>query len=67
MFGAVNTRRLIITGNIECTGQENSLFSCPGFDPNVPTQCSSDHTQDIGVICLCMLYLLNYILERPYF
>ena len=66
MFGAVNIRHLIITGKVGCTGQETSLSSCPGFDPNVPTQYSSDHTQDVGVVCLCMLYLLYYIPERSF-
>ena len=56
MFGAANPKRPIVTGNVGCTGQETLLSSCPGFDPNAPTQCSSDHSQDVGVVCLCMLY-----------
>ena len=52
MFGVANSKQPIITGNVNCIGQETSLSNCPGFDPNAPTQCSYNHTQDIGVICL---------------
>lgn len=58
MFGVADSKQSIITGNVSCTGNETSLFDCLGFDPNVPTQCSTDHTQDVGVICYCMLHLL---------
>ena len=53
MFGIVDGEQSIITGNVGCTGHETSLFSCPGFDPTAQTQCSSDHTEDAGVICFC--------------
>ena len=57
MFGNADSEQSIITGNVGCTGHETSLFSCPGFNPNVQTQCSSDHTEDAGVICFCMSYV----------
>ena len=54
MFGAVDVEQSIVTGNVGCTGHETTLFSCPGFNPSAQTQCSSDHTEDAGVICFCM-------------
>ena len=60
MFGIADLEQSIITGNVGCTGHESSLFNCPGFNPNAPTRCSSDHTEDVGVICFCML------LHTPY-
>ena len=58
MFGVADIEQSIVTGNIGCTGQETSLFNCPGFDPNTPNQCSFDHTEDVGVICFGMLKLV---------
>ena len=52
MFGIANSKQPIITGDVACNGQETTLSNCPGFDPDVLTQCSSDHTQDVGVACL---------------
>ncbi|XP_065886735.1 CD5 antigen-like [Dysidea avara] len=51
MFGIADQERSIVTGNVGCTGHETTLLVCPGFDPNAPTQCASDHTKDVGVIC----------------
>ena len=62
MFGVANRNQPIITGNVRCTGQETTIFDCPGFDPDAPTHCSTDHTQDAGVICLCMLHIQYFIL-----
>ena len=59
MFGIADTEQSIVTGNVGCTGHETTLFSCPGFDPSAQTQCSSDHTEDAGVICFCMLSILH--------
>lgn len=53
-FGVADLELSIINGNVGCTGQELSLFTCPQFDPNVQTQCSPDHTEDAGVVCFCM-------------
>jgi len=53
MFGVADQEQSIVTGNVGCTGHETTLFSCPGFNPNSPTQCSSDHTEDVGVVCFC--------------
>ena len=52
MFGIAGSKQPIISGDVSCNGQETTLSNCPGFDLNVPNQCSSDHTQDVGVICL---------------
>ena len=57
MFGVADAEQSIVTGNVGCTGHETTLFSCPGFDPSSQTQCSSDHTEDAGVICFCMSYI----------
>ena len=59
MFGVADLEQAIVTGNVGCTGHETSLFNCPGFNPNAVTQCSLDHTEDVGVICFCMLKLLK--------
>ena len=59
MFGVADLEQAIITGNVGCTGHESTLFNCPGFNPNSPTQCSSDHTEDVGVICFCMLLRIS--------
>ena len=53
MFGIADQEQSIVTGNVGCTGHETALFSCPGFNPSAPTQCASDHTEDVGVICFC--------------
>ena len=53
MFGIADQQQSIVTGNVDCTGHETTLFSCPGFNPNAPVQCASDHTEDVGVICFC--------------
>ena len=55
LFGIADRSQSIISGNVKCTGDETTLLDCPSFDPNVPTQCSIDHTQDAGIICFCML------------
>lgn len=61
MSGIADRDQSIISGNVGCNGQETSLFNCPGFNPNAPTSCSSDHTEDVGVVCSCKLYQ-DYIL-----
>lgn len=58
MFGIADLEQAIVTGNVGCTGHETSLFSCNGFNPNAPTQCTADHTEDVGVICFCKLHNL---------
>ena len=63
MFGIADGEQSIITGNVGCTGHETSLFSCPGFDPAARTQCSSDHTEDAGVICFCMSCIIQYVVS----
>ena len=55
MFGVASRKQSIIAGSVGCTGQETSLFNCTGFDPNAPSQCTPDHTQDVGVTCFCTL------------
>ena len=53
MFGIADQEQSIVTGNVGCTGHETTLFGCPGFNPNSPTLCASDHTEDVGVVCFC--------------
>ena len=58
MFGVPDRNQSVITGDTRCVGNEATLFECPGFNPDTPTICSGDHTQDVGVICYCTLHLL---------
>jgi len=63
MFGVADLDQSIVTGNVGCTGHETSLFNCPGFNPNTPTQCSLDHTEDAGVICFCMSQMTHNLIK----
>lgn len=58
MFGIPDRNQSIIIGDIGCDGHEATVFECPGFDPDAPTTCFTDHAKDVGVICYCMLHLL---------